>query len=56
MTDLRALTVRRPWCGLIAHHGKDVENRTWSTSYRGRLFIHAGHAASLLLRAAENPK
>lgn len=42
VTDIRALTVRRPWADLIAHHGKRVENRSWSTSYRGRLLIHAG--------------
>jgi hypothetical protein len=28
----------------IGHYlaGKDVENRTWTTAYRGRLCIHAG--------------
>jgi hypothetical protein len=42
VSDIRALTVKRPWAGLIAHHGKTVENRTWGTTYRGLLFIHAG--------------
>lgn len=42
MSDLRALTVRQPWAWAIVHGGKDVENRTWPTSYRGRLIIHAG--------------
>lgn len=37
-----ALTVRQPWAWAIAHAGKDVENRTWSTRYRGRIAIHAG--------------
>lgn len=37
---MRALTVRQPWAWLI-FHGKDVENREWSTNYRGPLAIHA---------------
>jgi ASCH domain len=35
------LTVRQPWAELIVSGIKDVENRSWSTSYRGRLWIHA---------------
>lgn len=38
---LRALTVRQPWAWAILHGGKDVENRSWRTSYRGTLAIHA---------------
>jgi hypothetical protein len=37
-----ALTIRQPWAWLIVHGFKDIENRTWSTAYRGRLGIHAG--------------
>lgn len=40
------LTVRQPWATAIFVAGKDVENRTWSTDYRGRLWIHAGAATS----------
>lgn len=40
MTD-RVLTLKQPWASAI-FDGKNVENRTWSTSYRGRLWIHAG--------------
>jgi ASCH domain len=36
-----ALTVRQPWAWAIIHAGKDVENRSWPTSYRGPLAIHA---------------
>jgi hypothetical protein len=39
---MRVLTVRQPWAHAIAHLGKDVENRTWSTKYRGPIAIHAG--------------
>jgi hypothetical protein len=41
---MRVLTVRQPWAWAIFEAGKDVENRTWSTSYRGELAIHAGLA------------
>lgn len=42
MTAIPALTLHRPWAELILVAGKDVENRTWSTDYRGPLLIHAG--------------
>ena len=39
---IKALTVRQPWAWAIALAGKDVENRSWRTGYRGPLAIHAG--------------
>ena len=42
MNELRALSVRQPWAWAIIQGYKDVENRTRSTSFRGRLLIHAG--------------
>jgi len=39
---MRALTVRQPWAAAIVLAGKDVENRTWATSHRGLLAVHAG--------------
>lgn len=41
---MRALTIRQPWAWLIVHGHKDVENRSWSTRYRGPLLIHAASA------------
>lgn len=38
---MRLLSVRQPWAYLIVHGIKDIENRSWSTTYRGRLAIHA---------------
>jgi len=38
---MKALSIRQPWAWLIVHGFKPVENRTWSTSYRGELAIHA---------------
>ena len=38
---MKTLSVRQPWAWLICQGMKTVENRTWRTSYRGRLAIHA---------------
>ncbi|WP_433717479.1 ASCH domain-containing protein (plasmid) [Nocardia sp. CA-084685] len=42
MTPAKALSVRRPWANLIVAGHKPIENRTWSTRYRGEVVIHAG--------------
>ncbi len=39
---MKALSIRQPWAWLIAAGHKDIENRTWATSLRGRVYIHAG--------------
>ena len=39
---MKALSIRQPWAWLIATGQKDVENRSWKTSFRGRIYIHAG--------------
>ena len=38
---MKALSVKQPWAAAILFFGKDVENRTWKTDYRGPLLIHA---------------
>lgn len=38
---MKALSIKQPWASLIAHGIKDIENRTWKTSFRGRIYIHA---------------
>jgi hypothetical protein len=35
------LSVRQPWAWLIIHGPKRIENRRWTTNYRGLLAIHA---------------
>lgn len=40
------LTVQQPYASAILLAGKDVENRTWSTEFRGRLWIHAAARSS----------
>lgn len=37
----KALSIKQPWASLIAHGIKDVENRTWKTHFRGRIYIHS---------------
>jgi ASCH domain len=39
---VKALSIKQPWAWLIASGHKDIENRTWLTSYRGPFLIHAG--------------
>jgi len=39
---IRALSIKMPWAYLIARGVKDIENRTWKTNFRGRVYIHAG--------------
>ena len=41
LPDLPALSIRQPWAWAIVHQGKDIENRTWQTKFRGRFLIHA---------------
>lgn len=38
---MKALSIRQPWAWLIVHGGKDIENRDWSTQFRGRVLVHA---------------
>lgn len=41
MANQMALSVRQPWAWLIIHGGKDIENRSWHTKFRGRFLVHA---------------
>jgi hypothetical protein len=38
---MKSITIKQPWAYLICAGIKDVENRSWNTHYRGRVFIHA---------------
>lgn len=38
---MKALSIKQPWASLIALGIKDIENRTWKTNFRGRIYIHA---------------
>lgn len=45
---MKAITICQPWAWMIAAGHKGVENRTWSTDYRGPLAIHAGKSRKFL--------
>jgi len=47
---MKALCVLQPWAWAIIHGGKRIENRTWRTSYRGPLLIHAARSQRLFGR------
>lgn len=38
---MKALSIRQPWAWLIINAGKDIENRSWPTRFRGRVLVHA---------------
>jgi hypothetical protein len=38
---LHAISIRQPFTWLVLAGIKDIENRTWRTKYRGRIYIHA---------------
>jgi hypothetical protein len=38
---VKAISIQQPWAWAILHAGKDIENRSWSTTYRGDLAVHA---------------
>lgn len=50
---MRVLTVKQPWAWALISGPKRVENRTWETSYRGPLLIHAGKSHSDLTLARD---
>ncbi|WP_427452213.1 ASCH domain-containing protein [Litorimonas sp. WD9-15] len=39
---MKALSINQPFGWAILQGGKDVENRSWSTSFRGEFLIHVG--------------
>jgi ASCH domain len=51
---MKALSVRQPWAWLIIAGHKDVENRSWTTTYRGPLLIHAARRPDDVMADIEN--
>lgn len=39
---MRALSILQPWAHLIVQGHKDIENRRWRSSFRGRFIVQAG--------------
>lgn len=38
---MKALSILQPWASLVVMGHKQIETRSWSTTYRGLLLIHA---------------
>ncbi len=39
---MKTITIKQPWATLIKEGYKEYEFRTWKSSYRGEILIHAG--------------
>jgi hypothetical protein len=50
---MRCLAVRQPWAWGIIVGGKDIENRSWSTEYRGVVVIQASSTKTEVNRLAK---
>lgn len=37
---MKALSIRQPWAWLIVNGYKDIENRTWTTKFKGKVLVH----------------
>jgi hypothetical protein len=48
---MKAITLQQPWATLVAVGAKRLETRSWGTSYRGPLAIHASKKFPEELRA-----
>lgn len=48
---MKAITISQPFASLIADGEKFVENRTWQTSHRGLIAIHAGKGTQYMSAA-----
>lgn len=57
MSEKKALSVINPISYLICLGFKDVENRSWNTTYRGRIYIHSsGEYDEFTLQGIKYPK
>ena len=50
---MKAVSIKQPWAYLIASGIKDIENRTWKTHFRGRVYIHASAKIAFTLFTPE---
>jgi hypothetical protein len=52
---MKVLSLLQPWASLVVCGAKKIETRSWTTAYRGPLFIHASLGRAGALVAAEAP-
>ena len=44
---MKMISIRQPYAWAVIFGGKDIENRTWTTNYRGLLAIHASKGGTV---------
>jgi hypothetical protein len=44
---MKCISIRQPWASAIVILGKDVENRSWPTRFRGRILVQASRKIDL---------
>jgi hypothetical protein len=49
-TPKHYLSIRQPFASAIVEGHKDIENRSWPTHFRGRVYIHAGQSKTHLAK------
>lgn len=54
MNSMRCLAVRQPWAWALVTGAKDVENRSWTTDYRGPVIIQASAGKTLVNHFAKS--
>jgi hypothetical protein len=37
---MKSCSIKNPWANLICLGIKDIENRTWRTNFRGKIYVH----------------
>lgn len=52
---MKVLSLLQPWASLVVMGRKEIETRSWSTSYRGELLIHASLGKAGALIGKESP-
>lgn len=45
---VKAISVKQPWASMIARGQKNIETRTWSTKYRGEIYIASSKKADMV--------
>lgn len=50
---VKCLTIRQPWAWLIVNGHKNIENRSWSTNYRGPLVIQSSKGIGSIRELSE---
>lgn len=53
---MKVLSIREPFATLIMNGNKKIETRSWKTSYRGELYIHASKGKIIRQKYLNRPE